>query len=75
MLAVISLVVLIFIFWLLPETKGRSLEDMSLYFAEITEDDSLLEAEKKVLNDRERAGGVEMMSTPQATHASNGEAA
>ena len=28
----------------LPETKGRSLEDMSRYFAEITNDRSILDA-------------------------------
>jgi sugar porter (SP) family MFS transporter len=62
MLAAISLVVFIFIYFLLPETKGRSLEDMSVYFAEITGDTSILEAEKKIISDRERAGGVEMTS-------------
>lgn len=30
----------------LPETKGRALEDMSQYFAEITGDRSILEAEE-----------------------------
>jgi Sugar (and other) transporter len=75
MLAAISVVVLIFICCLLPETKGRSLEDMSLYFAEITADDSLLEAERKLISDRERAGGVEMISTPQDTPTPTGEAA
>lgn len=30
----------------LPETKGRPLEDMSQYFAEITGDRSILEAEE-----------------------------
>ena len=66
MLAAISLVVFIFIYFLLPETKGRSLEDMSLYFAEITNDNSVLEAEKKVINDRGRMGAVEMTPPPTA---------
>jgi len=35
--------------WLyLPETKGRSLEDMSLYFAEVTGDFSILDAERRL---------------------------
>ena len=38
---------LVFFFFLLPETKGRSLEDMSLYFAEITGDRSILDAKEK----------------------------
>lgn len=32
----------------LPETKGRALEDMSQYFAEITGDRSILEAEESL---------------------------
>jgi hypothetical protein len=65
MLAAISLVVFVFIYFLLPETKGRSLEDMSVYFAEITGDTSILEAEKKIISDRGRAGGLEMTSAQQ----------
>jgi hypothetical protein len=49
LLAGICVVVLIFLYFLLPETKGRSLEDMSMYFAEITRDASILEAEAKIL--------------------------
>jgi hypothetical protein len=75
MLAAISVVVFIFIYALLPETKGRSLEDMSLYFAEITGDDSLLEAERKIIIERERTGGVEMTPTPQMTPIAIGEGA
>jgi hypothetical protein len=75
MLAVISGVVFIFIYVLLPETKGRSLEDMSLYFAEITGDESLLEAERKLVIERERSGGVEMTPTPQMTPVVIGEGA
>ena len=75
MLAAISLVVFFFIYFLLPETKGRSLEDMSMYFAEITGDTSILEAEKKIILDRERAGGVEMTSTQQQPPMPTGEAA
>ena len=36
-------------FWVyLPETKGRSLEDMSLYFAQVTGDRTVLEAEQEL---------------------------
>ena len=59
MLAAISVVVLIFAFFLIPETKGRSLEDMSIFFAEITGDVSILDAEKKIIADRDR-GALEM---------------
>ena len=33
----------VFFYIIVPETKGRSLEDMSLYFAEITNDHSILD--------------------------------
>ena len=47
----VCFVVCIFIFFYLPETKGRSLEDMSVYFAELTGDRSILDAEKKLRGD------------------------
>lgn len=63
LLAGISAIVLVFVYYMLPETRGRSLEDMSIYFAEITSDTSLLEAEKKILQQR-NGGGVNVeMST------------
>jgi SP family galactose:H+ symporter-like MFS transporter len=62
MLAGVCVVVFAFIYFLLPETKGRSLEDMSIYFAEITGDNSILEAEKKIILDRQK-GSVEMMES------------
>lgn len=46
MLAVICLIILGWVYVYLPETKGRPLEDMSQYFAEITGDRSILEAEE-----------------------------
>ncbi|KAL3917992.1 MAG: hypothetical protein SGILL_004453 [Bacillariaceae sp.] len=76
MLGAIALVVLVFVFFLLPETKGRSLEDMSLYFAEITNDSSVLEAEKRVINGRQSTGAVEMTSnTNSAAPMPTGEVA
>jgi len=42
-----------YFYFYLPETKGRSLEDMSFYFAEITGDKSILEAEKKTRGEQE----------------------
>lgn len=48
LLAVACTMVLFFLYFFLPETKGRSLEDMSLFFAEITGDFSILDAERKL---------------------------
>jgi predicted MFS family arabinose efflux permease len=48
LLAAICVFFLCFLYFLLPETKGHSLEDMSLYFAEITQDSSILDAELKI---------------------------
>jgi len=62
-LAAICVVVLAFVFFFLPETKGRSLEDMTLYFAEITGDSDIIEAEKQILEGRQRGVGVEMTGT------------
>lgn len=47
-LAIISAMTLLFLYFYLPETKGRSLEDMSLYFAEETNDFSILNAERQL---------------------------
>lgn len=49
----ICLLVLGFLYLYLPETNGRSLEDMSMYFAEITQDRSMLDAEAKITRERE----------------------
>jgi MFS family permease len=67
MLASICIIVGCFLYFYLPETKGRSLEDMSVYFAEITNDTSLLEAEAKIIRMREEKarGRVEMTSRSQ----------
>ncbi|CAB9501468.1 Facilitated trehalose transporter Tret1 [Seminavis robusta] len=47
-LAGFCLFTLIMLYLYLPETKGRSLEDMTLYFAEETGDFSILDAERKL---------------------------
>jgi len=46
MMSVVCLLILGWMFVYLPETKGRPLEDMSQFFAEITGDRSILEAEE-----------------------------
>lgn len=46
LLACICLIILVFFFFLLPETNGKSLEQMSVYFAEITGDRSILDIEE-----------------------------
>ena len=48
LLGFINLCILAFFYFYLPETNGYSLEDMSMYFAEITGDNSILEAERKL---------------------------
>jgi hypothetical protein len=53
LLSAICLIVLGWIYIFLPETKGRSLEEMSIYFAELTGDETVLEVEKKIVNRRE----------------------
>lgn len=58
MLSVICLIAFLFFFVLLPETKGRSLEDMTLYFAELTNDTTILEAEEKILKGRQSAAAA-----------------
>ena len=47
-LAGICLLICAYFLAFLPETKGRSLEEMSLYFAEVTGDHSLLHAEAEL---------------------------
>jgi sugar porter (SP) family MFS transporter len=62
MLAIICVIVLVYLYLYMAETKGRSLEDMSMYFAELTGDKSILEAEAKIKGNRT----VEMTSTAPA---------
>ena len=53
MLSLVCIIVLAWMYVYLPETKGRPLEDMSRYFAEITGDRSILEAEEMMLRGNE----------------------
>jgi hypothetical protein len=49
----LCLATLLFLFIYLPETKGKSLEEMTKLFAEITGDDTILEAEKRLQAEEE----------------------
>ena len=53
LMACICVLILVFVYFFLPETKGRSLEDMSIYFAEITGDRRILDAEARIIRERE----------------------
>ena len=48
MMSLVCLAVLVWMFIYVPETKGRPLEEMAFYFAEITGDRSILEAEEQM---------------------------
>jgi len=50
LLGFINIGIMLFFYFMLPETKGRSLEDMSMYFAELTGDSSVLDAERRLQN-------------------------
>lgn len=56
LLSLICLAVYAFMLKYLPETKGRSLEDMSIYFAEVTGDDTVLQAEAQVRRNQNDIG-------------------
>jgi len=63
LLAGVNLLFAVFLHLFLPETKGRSLEDMSLYFAEITNDKSILDAEASLRKDDEASPKAVEMAT------------
>ena len=63
LLAGVCVIGIIFLFLYLPETKGRSLEDMAVYFAEITGDSFILEIEEKV--HKKETGLSENLEMPQ----------
>lgn len=79
MMSVVCLIILAWVWIYMPETKGRPLEEMSQYFAEITGDKSILEAEERLYrNDPSEtqdgsAEGVE--STAQTSEGPVGEMA
>ena len=47
----------LFLYAYLPETKGKALEDMALYFAEITGDRSILSLEHTSTRDTANSSG------------------
>ena len=55
---------------ILPETKGRALEDMSQYFAEITGDRSMIEAEESLYRSDDKSEGAKSVNPvlPQKYH-------
>lgn len=57
-LALICLVSAIFLYKYLPETKGKSLEEMSSYFASITGDRSILDAEDRLHHQHDTIAGT-----------------
>ena len=61
-LAFVCLSICLFFWKFLPETKGRSLEDMSMYFAEITGDRTLLDAEERLRSTIEGRKSPERMA-------------
>ena len=52
MMAGACVVVIIYLFWLLPETNGRSIEDMTIFFANLTGDTKILDAEAMLVENR-----------------------
>jgi MFS family permease len=48
LLSLVCIIIFLFLYRYLPETNGQSLENMSMYFAEITGDSSILEAEAQI---------------------------
>ena len=65
MMSLVCLIVLVWMYVFLPETKGRSLEDMSRYFGEITGDRSVLEAEETLYRNK-NIGVADSSSSPLA---------
>ena len=68
MMSVVAIIVLVFLYCYLPETKGRSLEDMSVYFAEVAGDEFILDAERR-LRAKEGVSVVEMKQQQRASAA------
>jgi hypothetical protein len=64
--------VMVFLWQMLPETKNRSLEEMSLYFAEVTGDQSVVEAEASVKARRGSAGPAFVNGQMELVKSDNG---
>lgn len=62
LLTLVVIIVATFLYIYLPETNGHSLEDMTVFFAEITGDREILRYEMEVATMAERSSSV---STPQ----------
>lgn len=76
-LSVTCFLVLAFFWIYLPETNGRSLEDMTLYFAQVTGDESVLQAEQElaqmpVTEHVDEKGPIESSNTATATPLNRG---
>ena len=69
LLAIVCVLVLGFLYTYLPETKGRSLEDMSVYFAEVTNDDTVLRVEAEMVQKRQAPDGTE--GAPNSNQSTN----
>jgi MFS family permease len=66
LLFIVCLMVLVFLYLYLPETKDKTLEEMAVYFAQLTGDTSVLEAEARVqshYHDNVDNGAVEITSS------------
>ncbi|KAL7540789.1 hypothetical protein ACHAXR_010389 [Thalassiosira sp. AJA248-18] len=64
LLSMVCLIILGWMYVYLPETKGRPLEDMSQFFAEITGDRSILEAEEMMYRNDDDQSPAPEGSTP-----------
>jgi len=60
-LAGVCLASLLFLYLYLPETAGRSLEEMAVYFAEITGDRSILDVEEKLHYERHKVQEMQLI--------------
>lgn len=67
LLGFINLGILAFFYVFLPETNGKTLEEMSVYFAELTGDASILEAERKLQQSLEQDGRENSSAEPIGT--------
>lgn len=72
MMSIVCTIVFGFMYKYLPETKGRSLEDMSVYFAEVTNDNTVLEVEATLRQrQQQQQGNTTNGSTAAPTNTTN----